>query len=50
MNPPKFDRCDDLADLSYLNESSIFANLRDRFHSNMIYVSSYREEGNNVDL
>lgn len=38
MNPVKFDKCEDLAQLTYLNESSVFANLRDRFHSNLIYV------------
>lgn len=39
MNPPKFDRVEDMADLSYLNEASVLHNLRQRYFSNMIYVS-----------
>ena len=39
MNPPKFDKVEDMADLSVLNEASVLHNLRDRFHSDLIYVS-----------
>lgn len=38
MNPPKFDRVDDIADLTFLNEASVVHNLRLRFGSGSIYV------------
>ncbi len=39
MNPPKFDKVEDMADLTHLNEASVIHNLRLRYLSNMIYVS-----------
>lgn len=42
MNPPKFDRVDDIADLTFLNEASVVHNLRLRYGSGAIYVSSLR--------
>lgn len=38
MNPPKFDRVDDIADLTFLNEASVVHNLRLRYGSGSIYV------------
>lgn len=38
MNPPKFDKVEDMADLAYLNEPAVLDNLRKRYHSNLIYV------------
>jgi myosin heavy chain 9/10/11/14 len=38
MNPPKFDRVDDIADLTFLNEASVVHNLRLRYGSGAIYV------------
>ena len=40
MNPPKFDRVDDIADLTFLNEASVVHNLRLRYGSGAIYVCS----------
>jgi hypothetical protein len=40
MNPPKFDRVDDMADLTYLNEASVVHNLRLRYEPGDIYVSN----------
>ncbi|KAG6335417.1 hypothetical protein ID866_3664 [Astraeus odoratus] len=40
MNPPKFDRVDDIADLTYLNEASVVHNLRLRYGSGVIYTYS----------
>ncbi|KAH7890385.1 hypothetical protein F5I97DRAFT_22071 [Phlebopus sp. FC_14] len=37
MNPPKFDRVDDIADLTFLNEASVVHNLRLRYGSGAIY-------------
>ena len=41
MNPPKFDRVDDIADLTFLNEASVVHNLRLRYGSGAIYVSHF---------
>jgi myosin protein heavy chain len=41
MNPPKFDRVDDIADLTFLNEASVVHNLRLRYGSGSIYVSRF---------
>ncbi|OAD73612.1 hypothetical protein PHYBLDRAFT_71839 [Phycomyces blakesleeanus NRRL 1555(-)] len=40
MNPPKFDKVDDMADLTFLNEPSVIYNLAMRYKSNMIYTYS----------
>lgn len=39
MNPPKFDKVEDIADLTFLNEASVAHNLRLRYGSGLIYVS-----------
>lgn len=39
MNPPKFEKCEDMADLTYLNDASVLHNLRTRYASWLIYVS-----------
>jgi len=39
MNPPKFEKLEDMADLTYLNEASVLYNLRSRYTSGYIYVS-----------
>lgn len=41
MNPPKFDRVDDIADLTFLNEASVVHNLRLRYGSGAIYVRTH---------
>ena len=38
MNPPNFDRVEDIADLTFLNEASVVHNLRLRYGSGAIYV------------
>ncbi|CAG8531984.1 6454_t:CDS:10 [Acaulospora morrowiae] len=40
MNPPKFDRVEDMAELTHLNEASVIHNLRLRYLSNLIYTYS----------
>ena len=39
MNPPKYEKCDDMADMTYLNDATVLHNLRTRFLSWYIYVS-----------
>lgn len=40
--PCQFDRVEDIADLTNLNEASVVHNLRERYASEMIYVRSLR--------
>lgn len=40
MNPPKFSKVEDMADLTCLNEASVLYNLKDRYYSGLIYVSA----------
>merc|ERR1719370_1749187 len=40
VNPPKFERCEDMADLTYLNDASVFHNLDARFKTKLIYTYS----------
>ncbi|KAJ1973541.1 class II myosin, partial [Dimargaris verticillata] len=37
VNPPKFDKVEDMADLGYLNEASVVHNLKLRYYDNLIY-------------
>ena len=39
MNPPKFDKVEDMAELTCLNEASVLHNIKDRYFSDLIYVS-----------
>ena len=39
MNPPKYEKCEDMADLTYLNDATVLHNLRTRYASWLIYVS-----------
>lgn len=40
VNPPKYEKSEDMADLTFLNEASVLHNLKQRYYSNLIYVSS----------
>ncbi|XP_026685133.1 myosin heavy chain, non-muscle-like [Diaphorina citri] len=40
MNPPKFDKVEDMADLTCLNEASVLHNIKDRYYSGLIYTYS----------
>ncbi|KAJ8318328.1 hypothetical protein KUTeg_003419 [Tegillarca granosa] len=40
MNPPKFEKSEDMANLTYLNEASVLHNLRARYFSGIIYTYS----------
>lgn len=41
MNPPKYNKVEDMADLTCLNEASVLHNIKDRYYSGLIYVSCY---------
>ena len=38
VNPPKFEKCEDMSNLTYLNEASVLHNLRSRYQAKLIYV------------
>ncbi|GLD60418.1 myosin-10 [Lates japonicus] len=38
MNPPKFSKVEDMAELTCLNEASVLHNLKDRYYSGLIYL------------
>ncbi|KAJ5908160.1 hypothetical protein N7495_000842 [Penicillium taxi] len=38
VNPAKFDKADDMAELTHLNEASVVHNLQTRYQSDLIYV------------
>ncbi|XP_069700200.1 myosin heavy chain, muscle isoform X6 [Periplaneta americana] len=40
VNPPKFEKVEDMADLTYLNEASVLHNLRQRYYCKLIYTYS----------
>ncbi|KAF6200920.1 hypothetical protein GE061_005367 [Apolygus lucorum] len=40
MNPPKYDKVEDMADLTCLNEASVLHNIKDRYYSGLIYTYS----------
>lgn len=39
MNPPKYDKIEDMAMMTHLNEPSVLFNLKERYAAWMIYVS-----------
>ena len=38
LNPAKYEKIEDMADLTYLNEASVLFNLRDRYKVFMFYT------------
>merc|ERR1719288_38436 len=40
VNPPKFEKCEDMSNLTYLNEASVFYNLKVRYQAKLIYTYS----------
>ena len=40
VNPPKFEKCEDMSNLTYLNEASVLWNLKARYTSKLIYTYS----------
>ncbi len=39
VNPPKYEKAEDMSNLTYLNEASVLHNLRQRYYAKLIYVS-----------
>ena len=40
VNPPKYDCCEDMSNLTYLNDASVLWNLRIRYVNELIYTYS----------
>ena len=40
INPPKFEKCEDMANLTFLNDGSVFWNLKTRYQAKLIYTYS----------
>merc|ERR1711988_705155 len=40
VNPPKFEKCEDMANLTFLNDASVFWNLNTRYQAKLIYTYS----------
>lgn len=39
VNPPKYEKAEDMSNLTYLNDASVLHNLRQRYYHKLIYVS-----------
>lgn len=39
VNPPKYEKCEDMSNLTYLNDASVLYNLKERYYHKLIYVS-----------
>ena len=40
VNPPKYDCCEDMSSLTYLNDASVLFNLKQRYVERLIYTYS----------
>ncbi|XP_045127371.1 myosin heavy chain, muscle-like [Portunus trituberculatus] len=40
VNPPKFEKCEDMSNLTYLNDASVLYNLKSRYVTRLIYTYS----------
>lgn len=39
VNPPKYEKAEDMSNLTYLNDASVLHNLKQRYYFKLIYVS-----------
>ena len=49
MNPPKFDKIEDMAMMTHLNEPCVLYNLKERYASWMIYVRFWHESSDMIE-
>ncbi|XP_037787098.1 myosin heavy chain, muscle-like [Penaeus monodon] len=40
VNPPKYEKCEDMSNLTYLNDASVLYNLKSRYQARLIYTYS----------
>ncbi|EEC00524.1 myosin heavy chain, skeletal muscle or cardiac muscle, putative [Ixodes scapularis] len=43
VNPPKFEKCEDMSSLTYLNDASVLHNLKERYYCHLIYRTVKKE-------
>ncbi|CAF4907743.1 unnamed protein product [Pieris macdunnoughi] len=44
VNPPKFEKVEDMADLTYLNDAAVLHNLRQRYYAKLIYTKDFKKD------
>ncbi|KAG5864662.1 hypothetical protein JTB14_025101 [Gonioctena quinquepunctata] len=44
VNPPKYEKVEDMADLTYLNDASVLHNLKQRYYSKLIYEKNFKKD------
>lgn len=49
MNPPKFDKIEDMALLTHLHEPAVLFNLKERYAAWMIYVTTKDEHTKKIN-
>ena len=42
INPPKMEKCEDVTNMTYLNDASVLWNLKTRYQAKLIYVSAVK--------
>ncbi|MCE2196951.1 hypothetical protein GQ599_10545, partial [Streptococcus thermophilus] len=40
VNPNKYEKCEDMSNLTYLNDASVLYNLKNRYQAQLIYTYS----------
>ncbi|MBO8666501.1 hypothetical protein INO76_15845, partial [Staphylococcus aureus] len=40
VNPPKYEKAEDMSNLTYLNDASVLYNLKERYYHKLIYTYS----------
>ena len=45
VNPPKYEKCEDMSNLTYLNDASVLHNLKQRYYAKLIYVRLFARNG-----
>nr|CAH7712526.1 unnamed protein product [Callosobruchus chinensis] len=44
VNPPKYEKVEDMADLTYLNDAAVLHNLKQRYYAKLIYEKNFKKE------
>ncbi|KAH1016370.1 hypothetical protein HUJ04_007601 [Dendroctonus ponderosae] len=44
VNPPKYEKVEDMADLTYLNDAAVLYNLKQRYYAKLIYEKNFKKE------
>ncbi|CAG9865468.1 unnamed protein product [Phyllotreta striolata] len=44
VNPPKYEKVEDMADLTYLNDAAVLHNLKQRYYAKLIYEKQFKKD------